>query len=357
MNVLDFLKDKILLLLLHLACMGVLAGFLRMTGYPGDNVLLILIFWCLILSSWLGVAFFQRRKYFREIGQIMDKMDERYLLGELMPPSFRLEDRLYGDLIRRSNKSVIEGIRRIEQEQRDYREYIESWVHEVKAPITGIALLCENGRKGCGGVAGQQEGHSLAVKELFRNVCVENQKIENYVDMALYYARSDQVYQDYMIRETDLQQVVYEVLEKNRLLLIQSGVRVEASCEERVYTDRKWIEFIFNQILLNSVKYRREGAVFRIVAERMKKSVILTVEDNGTGILPEELSRIFEKGFTGSNGRGNQRSTGMGLYLCRKLCDKLGIGIWAESQYGEGTKMVLEFPMGNYVINGIESYQ
>ena len=354
MSVLDFLKDRIMLMLLHLAGMGLLAGFLGMTGYPGDYVLLILIFWWLILACWIGYAFYQRRKHFREIEQIMDKMDQRYLLGELMPPSFRLEDRLYGDLIRRSNKSVIERIRQLEREQKEYREYIESWVHEVKAPITGIALLCENGRKGYGGMEDGQKGCGYPDRDLLRSVSVENQKIENYVDMALYYARSDQVYRDYMIRETDLQQLVYEVLEKNRLLLIQSGVSVEVSCGESVYTDRKWVGFIFNQILLNSVKYRREAAVFRIVAERREKGVVFSLEDNGTGILPEELSRIFEKGFTGSNGRTNERSTGMGLYLCRKLCDKLGIGIWAESQYGTGTKLFLEFPVSNYVVNGCE---
>lgn len=351
MNFVNFLKDRILLLLLHLACMGILAGFLRMTGYPGDNILLIEIFWVLILVTWLSVTFFHRRKYFREIGQIMDQMDQRFLLGELMPPSFCLEDQLYCDLIRRSNKSVIEKIRHLEEEQRDYKEYIESWVHEVKAPITGIALLCENGRKGIREGEGVKEQGESAVRDLFRSVSVENQKIENYVDMALYYARSDQVYKDYIIRETDLQQVVYEVLERNRLLLIQSGVRVEVDCGDQVFTDRKWIAFIFNQILLNSVKYRSGEAFFRIGTEREKKGVVFVVEDNGTGILPEELCRIFEKGFTGSNGRVQERSTGMGLYLCRKLCDKLGIAIRAESRYGEGTKMMLKFPVSSYIVN------
>jgi len=355
MNLVNFLKDRLLLLLLHVVCMGILAGFLRMTGYPGDDILLILIFWVLILAAWLAVTFFQRRKYFREMGRIMDQMDKRYLLGEMMPFSFRLEDRLYCNLIRRSNKSVIEKIRHLEEEQREYREYIEGWVHEVKAPITGISLLCEDGRKGRGKMEGQQ-GHCPPVaRELFRNVSVENQKIENFVDMALYYARSDQVYKDYIIRETDLQQMAYEVLEKNRLLLIQSGVRVEVDCGDRVFTDRKWIAFIFNQILLNSVKYRGEEAFFRIVTERGEKGVVFSVEDNGTGILPEELPRIFEKGFTGSNGRARERSTGMGLYLCRKLCDKLDIGIRAESRYGEGTKMMLEFPVSSYIVNGSDN--
>ncbi len=168
--------------------------------------------------------------------------------------------------------------------------------------------------------------------------------------MVLFYACSEQVHKDYMIRETDLGKIVCEVLEKNRLLLIQQKIRVEVRCEDTVYTDGKWIAFIINQILLNSVKYSGQGGVFNIHTESGENGVILTVEDNGTGIRPEELPRIFEKGFTGSNGREHEHATGMGLYLCRKLCDKLGIAIHAESEYGEGTRVVLEFPVSRLVV-------
>lgn len=344
MTVKIFLKDRFLLLLLHAVCMFLLAVFLRLTGYGAANTGLLLIFWLLILTVWLGVVYIQRRAYFREVEQILEKIDQRYLLGELLPDSFRLEDRLYREMICRSNKSVIERIRRIEDEQKDYKEYIESWVHEVKAPITSIALICENGRRQ-GGVKRTEAEE----REAFGTVSLENQRLENYVDMVLYYARSEEVYKDYLIQETSLQEIVYEVLEKNRLLMIQNQVRAEVTADEKVFTDRKWIVFILNQMLLNSVKYRSGQPVFYIYTERKKDGVVLVLEDNGAGIRTEELSRIFEKGFTGSNGRSHERSTGMGLYLCRKLCDRLGIGIRAESEYGKGTKMFLEFPISNYI--------
>lgn len=146
MKLLDFLRDKSLLLLLHLVCMCVTMGFLSMTGYGKANIILILIFWIMLLFIWLLATYLQRRKYFREMEQILEKVNQRYLLGELLPDSFRLEDRLYREMIRKSNKSVIERIRQMEDEWRDYREYIESWVHEIKAPITSISLLCENRR-------------------------------------------------------------------------------------------------------------------------------------------------------------------------------------------------------------------
>jgi len=333
MSGIEYIKDKLLLLLLHIGCMSALTAFLRLTGYPPDYCKVILLCWCFILAAWLLEQFFVRRDYFREIEKVMENLERRYLLGELMPSSFRLEDRLYHAIIKKSNKSVIERIRQLEEAQKEYREYIESWVHEIKTPITGIALNCENHRD-----------------ERSRYIAAENGKIENYVDMALYYARSDDVYKDYMIAEANLQEIAEDLLIRNKHYLIQCGMRAEVECPHVVFTDKKWIGFILNQLLQNSVKYRRrEDAYVRIVSERKAQGVILKVQDNGIGIKAEEMNRIFEKGFTGTNGRGTQRSTGMGLYLCYKLAKKLGINIRGESTEGEGTEMILEFPVSSYL--------
>ncbi len=338
MKLTDFLRDRGMLLLLHLVCLFLAAGFFRLTGYSSANTVLFLTVWILLLSVWLAHTFLQRRRFFRGALEILDKVDQRYLLGELLPDSCGLEDRLYREMILRSNKSCVERIRRIEEEQRDYREYMESWVHEIKAPITGIALLCDNRRE-----------NVPASGTDYLTISLENQKIENCVDMVLYYARSEEVYKDYLIREVCLEDVVFEVLDKNRLLLIHSRVRADVSCRDTVYTDGKWIAFILNQMVLNSVKYRGEHPMLRVCTRRETDSVLLIFEDNGTGIRPEDLPRIFDKGFTGSNGRDNGRSTGMGLYLCRRLCDRLGVGLSAESEYGAGTKLYLRFPVSSHI--------
>ena len=340
MNVAEYMKDKILLLVLHMSCMLLMAGFLHATGYETGYGLLILIFWLMILTVWLGVGYYNRKCYFRELETVLEKMDQRYLLGELMPVSHRLEDRLYKELIRSSNKSVIERIRQIEDEQKEYREYIESWVHEIKAPITSIDLMCENHKE-----------------DVTRRIRLENQKIENYVDIALYYARSDEVYKDYVIQKTDLEETAVVVLNRNKRYLIQSQVQAEVDCRDLAYTDQKWITFILNQLVLNSTKYRREtGARIWIRTEKYGHGVRLIVRDNGIGIKEEELGRIFEKGFTGSNGRKRERSTGMGLYLCDRLCRKLGIVINVDSREGEGTEVSLEFPVSIYLLKE-ESYR
>lgn len=333
MNFIDFLKDKLLLFLLHFSCMGLLSLFLYITGYSMDCSLIILCFWILILLIRTLTEYFKRKQYFHQIESVMEQIDQRFLLGELMPDSFRLEDRLYRKLICNSNKSVIERIHQIEDQQRDYREYIETWVHEIKAPITAVALICENHKD-----------------DVSRRISLENRKVENYVDMVLYYARSDEVYKDYVIQETDIQPIAEEAAVKNKFYLIQNQIKLDIHCPHHVYTDPKWISFILNQLILNSTKYKRDSdAWIHIFTRAYTHGVILTVQDNGIGIRENELSRIFDKGFTGTNGRIRGRSTGMGLYLCRKLCLKLGIRIGARSLEQEGTEILLEFPVSTYL--------
>ena len=316
----DYWKDKALFLIFEGCCMAVTCIFLRLTGYEKGNVILLLLFWTLLLLLWMCREYMERRKYFKKTAEI-------------------LEDRIYQNMIRRSNKSVIEKIRKLEAEQQEYKEYIESWVHEIKAPITGISLLCENGRK-----------EETGAPERFRQISMENAKLENYVDMVLYYARSEQVYKDYLIQSCHLQEMVYDVLERNRFLLIRNGIRAEVNCDEDVFTDKKWLGFIVNQIVLNSVKYKRENSpCISFLAQKTTDHTCLIIEDNGMGIQEKDLPRIFEKGFTGENGRNQKKSTGIGLYLCKKLCDQLGLEIEAQSKAGSYTKIILQFPQNNYI--------
>lgn len=329
----DYCRDKLMLIIFQLSCLMALTAFLYATGYPGGCLCIILAGWLFLFLAWFLTEYFRRKRYFDRTREILEQAEQKYLLGELMPRSFKLEDRLYRDMIRKSNKSAIEKVRAAEDARREYREYIESWVHEIKAPIANISLLGEKRKD-----------------DTARRILMENQQTENYVDMVLFYARSDQVYQDYLIKEVCLQETAAEVLQKNKYAFIRNGIQARVDCPDRVYTDVKWISFILNQLVLNAVKYRRDTEPrIWISTVRERGGVRLTVEDNGIGIPEEELPRIFDKGFTGSNGRNRGRSTGMGLYLCRKLSGKLGIAIYAQSVEGTGTKIILEFPISNYL--------
>lgn len=179
--------------------------------------------------------------------------------------------------------------------------------------------------------------------ELTKELLLELEKTNRFTEQALYYARSEHTEKDYSVREMALSQVVHQAIADNKYLLLQGGMRLEVEeMQDTVYSDEKWVRFILNQLIANAVKYRTEQPVLRISTHKRQDQVILVVEDNGIGIAASDLPRIFEKGFTGQNGRMIQQSTGIGLYLCKRLCEKLGIGIAAESSE-QGTAISLAF--------------
>ena len=196
-----------------------------------------------------------------------------------------------------------------------------------------MKLLCEN-------------DHSQKAKELL----MELEKINCFTEQALYYARSEHTEKDYSVRDIRLFDVVHQSIAENKYLLLQNGVGIDLQeTADIVYSDEKWLCFILNQLIVNSVKYRTKQPVLKFYTEHRGNQIILYVQDNGIGIYAGDLPRIFEKGFTGKNGRkAAHSSTGMGLYLCKRLCDKLGIGICAASEVS-GTSIYLTFHVNDFV--------
>lgn len=184
-----------------------------------------------------------------------------------------------------------------------------------------------------------------------KSIDEELDKVENFIEQALFYARSNTVEKDYYIKKVILREIVNESIRKNKNILIQEKITVNIhDVDLEVCTDSKWIVFILNQILQNSIKYKNENGNLEIFAKQNNENVVLYVKDNGIGIKRGEISRVFEKGFTGTNGRiSNKKSTGIGLYLCKKLCNKLGIGIELTSVENEGTEVRLIFPQSSYI--------
>ena len=331
-----YLKDRIITLALNGLGIFLLSLYLLALRNSQTTVLLIAVIWLFIVAVHLLMGYRSRKRYFDEINDLMERLEQPYLIQEFIKPSWRLEDRLYKEILYRSNKAVIERIEGLDQSQREYREFIEGWIHEVKLPITGMRLAYHN----------QQEK-----REDDRKIEAYLTEMDNAVERVLFYARSDQVYKDFAVAETDLKQVVLSVVSRNKYLLIQNGMSVRVECgNESAVTDRKWLEFILTQILSNAVKYKKaEGGEVVFSAVKSAGGVRLRVWDDGIGIAQDEIGRIFEKGFTGSNGRSREKSTGIGLYLCAKLCRKLEIGIGADSVSGEYTEITLSFPKSGYL--------
>ena len=326
MNSRRYWKNRIPFLLTNLICMVALIVFLLVCGNSISVVLLILVVWAVVLLSGMFLTYWKRKQQMQKLLDMAGWLSERYLISEVMELPEQAEDQVYYQLLKMAGKSMLEQIGEVRRERLEYKEYIEQWIHEIKTPITAMKLLCENHRT-----------------DWTKELLLELEKTNRFTEQALYYARSEHTEKDYSVREMSLSQVVHQAIADNKYLLLQSGVRLEVEeMADTVYSDEKWVRFILNQLIANVVKYRSGQPVLRFSTRRQQDQVILVVEDNGIGISPADLPRVFEKGFTGQNGRMVQQSTGIGLYLCKRLCDKLGIGIAAESS-GQGTAISLAF--------------
>ena len=333
MNGKIYWKRQIPLLFLNFLCMIALTVFLWVNGNSLDCIFLVLTIWLFILAAWLWKAYRDRKAILDKLLRIAEQLNERYLIAEVMDKPERADDQVYYQILKMAGKSMLEQIGAVKRERVEYKDNIEQWVHEIKTPITAMRLLCENHR-------------SSFTKELL----MELEKINRFTEQALYYARSEHTEKDYSVREIRLFDIVHQAIAENKYMLLQNGVNIELKeTDDTVYSDEKWVCFILNQIIVNSVKYRTEQPIINVYIMRQGSNVVLCVQDNGIGIDAGDLPRIFEKGFTGKNGRSAaQDATGIGLYLCKRLCDKLDIGLCADSM-GQGTTLRLSFHVNDFI--------
>ncbi|MDR0949566.1 MAG: sensor histidine kinase [Lachnospiraceae bacterium] len=328
MTVREFIHDGLGRLLLHLISMAALAAFLHLTGTAGGIVVIVLCVWVLGLVITQIVLFIKEKRQLATLDSIMKGLDKKYLFAECVEiPKCYYERKLFL-LMRRSGKAMIEAVSSERASRQEYREYIESWVHEIKSPITTAELIAGS-----------------ATEAIRRKLTPELASIENHVERALYYARADHAETDFLIKKASLEKMVIQALDKHRTLLIQSGIRIEMEQLDRmVYTDSKWVVFILGQLLQNAVRYRGESPYIRFHANIVQQQVQLVIYDNGIGIPTHELPRIFDRGFSGSNGRQRGGSTGMGLYISRKLATHMSVELRATSDMGHGTTITMTFP-------------
>ncbi len=328
MTLWEFLSDRLGRIVLQLICSGLAALFLFATGtQPGILIILLLIFLPIFVIVQTS-NFLHQRARLQELENILDGLDQKYLFMECIPQPKRLYEQRLFDLTRRMGRAMTGAVSDAQASQREYREYVERWVHEIKAPITAARLICR-----------ELDG------ETRRKLTAELAQIEAHIERALFYARAENPEQDCLLRQVSLNKIAAQAIENHRSLLIQSGVRIEAEkLDCTVYTDEKWAIFILGQLLQNAARYRSTEPVITLFAKPLGKQIQLVVQDNGIGIPAHELPRIFSRGFTGSNGRVLGGSTGMGLYLSRKLAGFLELGLDITSEEGNGTVVTLTFP-------------
>lgn len=332
MSIGEFIKDKMVVIICNMLIFVVIAAIMAAIKVSLIIILSAFCIWFLPLVSYMSLQFIKYKNYYDEVDSILENLDNKYLLPEIIREANFIEGEKLNYILKEISRDMHENVKYYKDMQEDYREYIETWVHEIKTPIASTKLIIENNRN-----------------EVTNKIDFQMDRVEGFVEQVLYYSRSNNVSKDYIIKQINLDLVVRNVIKRNYRDFIHKKIKLDIKdIDEIVHSDGKWIEFIINQIIVNSIKYSNsKEPMISVYSTKKANSVMLTIEDNGAGIIDKDINRVFEKGFTGENGRKFSKSTGMGLYLCEKLCPKLGLKIIIVSEVNKGTKVTLIFPLSS----------
>lgn len=330
----SFLKDRLYSIVTALFCYFII--LLVLLAFKSDKSIIIAITIILLVTYILLFLtdFFRKQKFYTDLLTNIDNLDKAYLVLETLNRPEFYEGKLLCQALYEIDKSMNENVR-IEKEQLlDNKEYIEMWIHEVKRPLASLVLTLNN----------QKNILDRKTKNILK-------RLEDYVDQVLYYVRSENAEKDYFIKEVDLSKVIKNVGIKNMDDLLDNKVEfIVDKTNYKVFTDSKWLEFILNQIINNSIKYKRniDNSYIKIYVKDNLDTTVLIIEDNGIGIKSSDIRQVFDKTFTGTNGREKTTSTGMGLYIAKNLCKKLGHKIEIESKENEYTRVFITFAKNKF---------
>ncbi len=300
------------------------SGVMFMAGAGRELVGVSAAAYLAVILLWLLVSGILENRRIRALEKLLEELPEKYLLGEMLPKPVNGPERRYFQVMKEVSRSAVGIAEQAVREKEEYCDYVESWIHEIKTPLTACALILSNDRD---------------VYKLRR----ELKRADNLTESILYYARLRTVERDVKISKFLVAEVCEEAVRSQMELLVAAGITVGVKGDFTVRSDRKSLCFILKQLLINCAKYCPRAQV-AITAEEGT----LRVRDNGPGIPLYELPRVMERGFTGSREKGNAgmkpaEGTGMGLYLVKELCGHLGIDIQIESVEGEFTCVTLLF--------------
>ncbi len=348
MKLRDYMRSKAMAIFLFLLAEGIVALLLWVAGVDTGILFaaaaaLLLLF--LVATTW---DYLVRRRFYSSLKTAIDIGKDSYYVTEHLERPIFVEGQLTYDALARATKDMNDRIAKYRAASDEYRVYVETWIHEVKTPIAASRLTIGNNES-----------------DITKLLSHELDRIEAHVEQALYYARSTTVEKDYSIKLVDLDLVVKGAVKKQSRMLIENGIMPHFDgLDIKVYTDPKWLDFIIGQIISNSIKYHlplseEHTPEIRFSAQTSdsgfeSSKVVLHMADNGIGIPSTDVARVFEKGFTGVNGRSFAKSTGIGLYLCKTLSEKMKLKMSIESQTVEeakegstqhGTTVTIEFPL------------
>ncbi|MFG6337117.1 MAG: sensor histidine kinase [Lachnospiraceae bacterium] len=337
-----YLRERLASVLFYVieACLFLMVAALY--GYEG---VLANMTYALGLAAFFGGCFFvwdymKYREKYKALTRILSA-EER---SDSLPQTSSGMERVYQQIIMAQEAEKKALVTQLDEKQQNMADYYTMWTHQIKVPLSAMDLLLQNAdavssanRMADGG------GETQIARQLREEVF----KTGQYVDMALHYARMESISSDLAFARLDVDELVKKALKKFWLLFSGAGISLQLeACHTYVVTDGKWFSFVIEQVLSNALKYTKTGAISIYGTDESGARVTeacgyLVIEDTGIGIEESDLPRIFERGFTGYNGRMENKSTGIGLYLCRQIMDRLGLSIHVESERGRGTKVFL----------------
>lgn len=325
MSFTTFLEEKISLILYQISFLIITTMIFLMADIQKFYIVITVGVLSIFMLGYLLSEYFRQKKKAKKIISLVDNVNEKYLISEIIKEPLEMENKAYYYALKQACKSMNDRIGELEKENAEYQEYVESFVHEIKTPISALSLALEN-------------NNDFRLKQ-------EVDKINQLVEQMLYYARSENTEKDYFVKEIQLAEIIHSVILKYRHYMLNKKITLNVhDLEHIVITDEKWLVFIISQIIQNSIKYLdKDKKEIEVWGENSNNYINLIIKDNGCGIKESDLVRIFEKGFTGTN-RKKGYSTGMGLYLTKKLCDKLGLKLQIQSKEKEFTKLTITFP-------------
>ena len=269
-----------------------------------------------VSSACMGFLRFRKR-----CAMLNDIYENLPFMTEQLPPPDDITQEIFCEMIVKLHDINQNKLTRINGIRQDNTDYFTVWVHQIKTPIASMQMILQNEEN-----------------DMCRELNAELFRIEQYAEMALQYIRLDSSTNDLLIRQYNIDSIIRQAVRRYAPLFIRRKIRLEYEpVSAKILTDEKWLLFVVEQLLSNAVKYTYSGSVSISFSDN-----ILKVLDTGIGISSEDLPRIFEKGYTGMSGRKEKKSTGLGLYLCKTVCGKLGHKIYAESTVGKGTVIYVD---------------
>ncbi|MGB4661846.1 MAG: sensor histidine kinase [Mobilitalea sp.] len=318
LNMIGYYIKQRLKILFMLCVFAVLFSLVfRLYSLPTEAVLYSTLL-CIAAGMIFGICDFA--VYYRKHTILYDMLNHVTISIEDLPQTSNLWERDYQELLNALYLDKLQIVSNADATSSEMTDYYTLWAHQIKTPIAAMRLLLQS-----------EENYKSS------ELSMELFKIEQYVEMVLQYLRLDSCSSDYILKKYDLDELVKQAVRKYAKLFILKKICLHyESVSYQVLTDEKWLVFVIEQILSNALKYTNQGS---ISIYRMEHTLV--IEDTGIGIQEEDLPRVFEKGFTGYNGRADKKSTGIGLYLCKRILSKLSHKISIESTLGQGTRVLI----------------